>query len=332
MAFFSGVKGWETSTNEGPSTYTLFAAGYLMRYFVHFFVVALILVVFLICQPGNAFAEGFRVMQDQIGRTVKVPEQPRRIVALIPSLTEIVFDLGRGDLLVGATQYAKEPPAAAALPRIGSYLHLDIERIVALQPDLCLAVRDGNPEHLVRRIEKLGIPVFAFDSQDLPEIIDSVKLMGNLLHAGERAAEIILEMQLKIDVVQKRIQRIKTRPGVFFQIDAKPMVSAGQNTFIDRLITMAGGRNLAAGKTTYPRYSWEDILVMQPEVVIIASMAGGYTEEALEKAWTRWPQIPAVQSGRIHVVDANLFDRPVPRLADGLVALARIIHPEPDKP
>ncbi len=303
-----------------------------MYYRNHFLIVVLIFTVFFGGPPEKAFAEGFRVMKDQVGRTVKVPEQPRRIVALIPSLTEIVFDLGRGDLLVGATQYAKEPPEAANLPRVGSYLHLDIERIVALQPDLCLAVRDGNPEHLIKRIEKLGIPVFAFDSQDLPEIIESVKIMGNLLHSNDRATEIIRQMQLKIDIVEKRVQSIKVRPGVFFQIDANPIVSAGQNTFIDRLITMAGGRNFAAGSTTYPRYSWEDILVMQPEVVIIASMAGGYTKEQLKEAWTKWPQIPAVKTGRIHVVDADLFDRPVPRLADGLVALANLLHPEPDLP
>ena len=298
----------------------------------HFLIVVLIFTVFFLGQPGKPFAQGFRVMQDQIGRTVKVPEQPRRIIALIPSLAEIVFDLGRGDLLVGATQYATEPSEAAHLPRVGSYLHLDIERIVALQPDLCLAVRDGNPEHLIKRIEKLGIPVFAFDSQDLPEIIESVKLMGNLLNATDRAIEIIQLMQLKIDAVEKRVQKTKTRPGVFFQIDANPIVSAGQNTFIDRLITMSGGKNYAAGSTTYPRYSWEDILVMQPEVVIIASMAGGYTKEQLKEAWIKWPQIPAVKTGRVHVVDANLFDRPVPRLADGLVALTDLLHPEPGTP
>lgn len=303
-----------------------------MRAFIHSIAVGLILTVFLLTQPAKVLADNFRVLQDQTGRTVKVPEQPRRIVSLIPSLTEIVFDLGRGDLLVGATQYAKEPPEAADLPRVGSYLHLDIERIVALQPDLCLAVRDGNPEHLVNRIEKLGIPVYAFDSQDLPQIIESVKLMGNLLNANERAAQIIREMQEKIDAVKKRVQRRESRPSVFFQIDASPIVSAGHNTFIDRLITMAGGRNLAAGIATYPRYSWEDILVMQPEVVIIASMAGGYSNEQLKEAWTRWPQIPAVKSGHVYVVDANLFDRPVPRLADGLVALAGLIHPEQESP
>jgi len=281
---------------------------------------------------GRVYAGDMVTMRDQIGRAVTVPSSPRRIIALIPSLTEIVFELGRGDLLVGATQYANEPPEASDLPRVGSYLHLDVERIAALRPDLCLAVRDGNPEHLVDRIEKLGIPVFAFESQDLPDIIESITVMGRLLNAEERAAGIVGEMRLNIEKVQQRVRHLPDRPGVFFQIDANPMVSAGKNTFIDRLITMAGGRNLAGSATSYPRYSWEDILVMRPEVVIIASMAGGYSEDQLRAAWMKWHQIPAVQSGRVHVVDADLFDRPVPRIVDGLVALSRIIHPEPAAP
>lgn len=289
---------------------------------------ALCCCLFLFGIADTLLAAETRVLQDQIGRTVTVPVNPQRIVALIPSLTEIVFELGRGNLMVGATQYAKEPSQAADLPRVGSYLHLDIERIVALQPDLCLAVKDGNPEHLVNRIEKLGIPVFAFDSQKFGDIEKSIKVMGDLLHAEKRAKEIISSMQEKVDKVNQRTQKKQSRPGVFFQIDANPIVSAGKDTFIDQLITMAGGTNLAAGRGTYPRYSWEDILVLQPEVVIIASMAGGYTKEQLKEAWTRWPQIPAVKTGRVHVVDANLFDRPVPRLADGLVALAELIHPD----
>lgn len=273
-------------------------------------------------------AEETRLLEDQVGRTVRVPAQPRRIISLIPSLTEIVFDLGRGGLLVGATMYADEPPAAAALPRVGSYLHLDIERIVALGPDLCLAVRDGNPEHMIRRIEDMGIPVFALDPRTLPEIIESVMLLGDLLHAPERAAEIAREMEGKMGDVERKVKAAAKRPAVFFQIDAAPMVSAGSGTFIDTLITAAGGRNLAAGSAGYPRYSWEDILTMRPEVVIIASMAGGYTEEELRGEWLRWPEIPAVRDNRVHVVDAALFDRPVPRLADGLVRLARLLHPE----
>jgi iron complex transport system substrate-binding protein len=276
---------------------------------------------------GTAWA-GTRLLQDQAGRSVTVPEHPRRVIALIPSLTEIVFALGQGDLLVGATQFAKEPPAAATLPRVGSYLHLDIERIVALRPDLCLAARDGNPEHMIRRIEQLGIPVFALDPRTLPEISDSVILLGELLDARQQAAAITRDMAAKMTAVAARVQSVEKRPGVFFQIDASPLVSAGRGTFIDGLITGAGGKNLAGERGSYPRFSWEEILALQPEVVIIASMAGGYSEEQLQAQWAKWPDIPAVKNGRVHVVDASLFDRPVPRLADGLVELARLLHPE----
>lgn len=288
----------------------------------------LMLISFGLCHADYGKAGEMRLVEDQIGREVLVPVQPRRVVALIPSLTEIVFDLGKGDTLVGVTQYAKEPPAAAQLPRVGSYLHLDVERIVALQPDLCLAVRDGNPQHLVERVAKLNIPVYVLDPRTLPEIIESVHLLGDLLGAKDRALEISQKMERKIAGVDRKVSRVGDRPGVFFQIDAAPMVSAGSGTFIDRLIERAGGRNLAAGPTSYPRYSWEDILVMQPEVVIIASMAGGYTEEQLKDEWRKWPYIPAVRHNRVFVVDASLFDRPVPRLADGLVTLANLFHPE----
>ncbi|HBI15078.1 MAG TPA: cobalamin-binding protein [Desulfobulbaceae bacterium] len=270
---------------------------------------------------------GSRMLQDQAGRSVTVPERPQRVIALIPSLTEIVFALGRGDLLVGATQFAKEPLAAAKLPRVGSYLHLDIERIVALRPDLCLAARDGNPEHMIRRIEQLGIPVFALDPRTLQEISDSVTLLGDLLDAREQAAAITVDMAAKMAAVASGVRSAGERPGVFFQIDASPLVSAGPGTFIDGLITEAGGRNLAGERDSYPRFSWEEVLALQPEVVIIASMAGGYSEEQLKAQWFRWPDIPAVKNGRVHVVDASLFDRPVPRLADGLVELARLLHP-----
>lgn len=277
---------------------------------------------------GRAETGATRLLQDQIGRNVTVPQRPQRVIALIPSLTEIVFALGRGDLLVGATQFADQPPAASLLPRVGSYFHLDIERIVALHPDLCLAARDGNPEHQVRRIEELGIPVFAFDPRTLPEISASVTLLGELLDARAAAAAITGEMAAKMALAAGRVQNVAARPGVFFQIDASPLVSAGQGTFIDHLLTAAGGRNLAGDRTGYPRYSWEEILALAPEVVIIASMAGGYPEAQLKGQWSRWPDIPAVKNGRVHVLDASLFDRPVPRLADGLVELVRLLHPE----
>lgn len=265
---------------------------------------------------------------DQVGRSVTVPEQPKRVVSLMPSVTEIVYDLGAGAKLVGATMYANTPPAASKLPRVGSYRQLDVEKIIRLQPDLCLAVRDGNPKHIVDRLVEVGIPVFVVDPRTLDEIRESIILLGTILKVESQAKLMANNMDRRLSAIDQAVRQAKTAPQVFFQIDAAPIISAGSNTFIDKLITRAGGINLASGSKPYPRYSWEDILEMQPELVIIASMAGGHTTEELKAGWQKWPYIPAVKNNKLYVVDADLFDRPTPRLIDGLERLLEIMHPE----
>lgn len=275
---------------------------------------------------GNASA---REVVDQIDRRVTVPDTIERIVSLAPSLTEIVYSLEKESLLKGATQYSDTPEEAKHLPRVGSYVRIDIEKVVALQPDLCLAIKDGNPLHTVSRIESLGIPVYVVNPQNLADIMEMITGLGDLLHAEEKAAVITDNMQQRVDLVVQKLQGVTVKPKVFFQIDAEPIVSAGKGTFIHELITMAGGINLAAdAATAYPKFSWEDVLHFRPDVAIIATMAGGYSEEALKSGWSRWPQLPAVKNNNVHVVDAGLVDRPTPRLVDGLETFAAIIHPE----
>lgn len=264
------------------------------------------------------------VFVDQVGRQVDIAARPERIVSLMPSLTEMVFALDAGDRLQGVTLFSDEPPAAAKLPKVGSYVHPDLEKIVSLKPDLCLAVRDGNPKHIVDKITALGIPVYTIDPRSLDEIMEAVQMLGKVLDAPEKAAAIVADMRGTIEKAEERVARASRKPRVFFQIDASPIISAGSNTFIDQLITRAGGINLATGPTAYPRYSWEEVLRMQPDIVIIASMAGGYSEEELKAEWRKWPELPAVRDNRLHVVSADLFDRPTPRLVHGLELLADI--------
>ncbi|MBU4263392.1 MAG: cobalamin-binding protein [Proteobacteria bacterium] len=265
---------------------------------------------------------------DQTGRTVEVPDDPKRIISLMPSLTEMAFELGQGERIIAVTQYSNDPPAVLKLPKVGSYVHLDIERIVALKPDLCLSYWDGNPQFIVDKLEALGIPVYTFDPRSLEGIMDSFTRLGGIVHAEAQAAEQVATMQEQLQEVEARVARFGKRPRVFFQIDASPLVSAGTNTFMHKLITRAGGINLAAGNTPYPRYSWEDVLLMQPEVVIVTSMAGGYSEEQLKAAWLKWPQIPAVRNKRIYVVVADQFDRPTTSLFNSLGKLVEILHPQ----
>ena len=271
---------------------------------------------------------------DQVGRTLVVPENPVRIIALAPSITEIIFDLAQERRLVGVTQYSTHPSEAESLPTVGSYVRLDIEKIVALKPDLCLAIKDGNPKHIIDKIVSLGIPVYVIDPRNLLQIMDTITRLGSLLHAEQTAAELVSDMEKRIRKVQEQVKKGRHKPRVFFQIDAEPLFSAGTNTFIHELIELAGGINTAAGENPYPRYSWEDILLLQPEIVVISSMAGGLSPEYLIRSWKQWNQLSAVNNDQVFVVDAELFDRPTPRLVEGLETIAAIIHPElfKDKP
>jgi len=264
---------------------------------------------------------------DQVGRTLVVPENPTRVIALAPSITEIIYDLGQEKRLVGVTQYSTYPSEAELLPRVGSYVRLDIEKIVALKPDLCLATKDGNPKHIVDKIVSLGIPVYVINPQNIQQIMDTITRLGSLLHAEQTAAALVSDMEKRIRQVQARVKHRPDRPRVFFQIDAEPLFSAGTNTFIHELIELAGGINTTAGEVSYPRYSWEDIIVLQPEIVLISSMAGGLAPEYLLNSWKKWELLSAVKNDQIFVVDAELFDRPTPRLVDGLEVIAAIIHP-----
>lgn len=286
------------------------------------------LLLTLICSLWSAAANAVEFV-DQAGRTVSVPQEIKRVISLAPSITETVYAVGRENLLVGATQFSNSPEAAAKLPRVGSYVRLDLEKILALKPDLCLAIKDGNPLSAVQKIESFGIPVYVIDPRNLEDIIDVVVRFGDLLRAEKRAGERVRDMRSRLAAITKKIAGIDRRPTVFFQIDAAPIISAGSGTFIDELITLAGGRNLAAeSESAYPRFGWEDILRLAPEVAMVASMAGGHSVADLKASWAQWPQIPAVRDHRVHVVDANLVDRPTPHLLDGLERFAALIHPE----
>jgi iron complex transport system substrate-binding protein len=265
---------------------------------------------------------------DQVGRKVVVPDDPQRVISLAPSITEIIYELGEEKRLQGVTKYSDYPAQAKSLPKVGTYVHLDLERIVALKPDLCISTKDGNPKHVIEKISRLGIPVYAINPRSLEQTMDTITQIGSLLNAQEAAARLVSGMQQRITRVQSLVAQVNNRPRVFFQIDAEPLVSAGNNTFIHELIELAGGINTAAGNDPYPRYSWEDILVLQPDIVIISSMAGGLDSEDLLGIWKKWSQLKAVLNEQVFVVDAGMFDRTTPRLVAGLETIAEIIHPE----
>jgi iron complex transport system substrate-binding protein len=287
------------------------------------------IVVLLILGIGCLITDGFaRNVTDPLGRVLTVPESPLRVVALAPSVTEIVYALGQERRLTGVTEYSDFPPEAKTLYTVGSYVKLDIERIVARNPDLCIAIKDGNPKDVVERLMELHIPVYVVDPRSLESVLSAITQIGTLLEAQDRARALTDALQARISRVSDIVTRADRRPRVFIQIGLTPIVSVGTHTFIHELIERAGGINLARGEAPYPRFSREQVLALAPDVIIITSMEKSSNFEQARADWLRWPGLPAARNQRIFIEDANLFNRPSPRLVEGLEHLARLIHPD----
>ena len=251
-----------------------------------------------------------------------------RIVSLAPGVTEIIFALGRGDRLVGVTTECDYPEEVRSLPKVGSFMRSDPELVATLKPDLCITMGDGRPGGNSEYLAGLGIPVHIVRQGGLYSISGMILELGKLLDAEERAEDLAAAMRSRIETVKARVAETTNRPRVFMQIGVSPIVSAGTETFIHELITAAGGVNVAEGPTLYPRFSREQVLNFGPDIVIITSMARGEMFQHVKEEWMQWKNLPAARNGHIFIVDSNLFDRPTPRLADGLEMLSRIIHPE----
>ncbi len=272
-----------------------------------------------------------RKIVDQTGRVVILPRNPKRVISLAPSITEIIYDLDRENCLKGVTKYSNFPVQAKKLPRIGSYVELDLEKIVRLKPDICIAIKDGNPIQTIQRLWNLGISVYAINPVNLNSVMDTVMGIGDILNAQAKAKAIVDNMKNRIKKIKSIIASAATKPKVFFQIGIAPIVSAGTNTFLNELIRLSGGINLGAGPNPYPRFSMEQIIRLNPDIILISSMARSKNDaifKEMKQKWETWHMINAVKNKKIFIVDSNIFDRPTPRLINGLELLAHIIHPE----
>jgi len=191
------------------------------------------------------------------GRHRPARRPSRRVVSLAPSLTEIVFLLGRGGSLVGVTRFCNVPAAASGLPKIGGVSDPDVERIVALLPDLVLCTTDGNPRDKVRALEEMGIPCFAVAPQDLDAVFTAIERLGVLLGAADRGRAEAGALRRRARLASPS-SRDAEKPAVLFVVSTAPIIAAGEGTFMDELVRLAGGRNAAARFSgRYPRLSLE---------------------------------------------------------------------------
>jgi len=266
-------------------------------------------------------------LEDDLGRKVVIEKEPKRIISLAPSNTEILFALELDDRIMGVTTYCDYPEKAKAKDKIGGFKDVNIEKVVSLKPDLVLAT-GGVQEPIVKELERLKVTVFALDPKNLDDIITGIREVGRLTGKTEAAQRVVKKMQSVIEDVRKKVTGLKgERPKVFYEVWNEPLMTAGPGTFMNDLIRLAGGENIAAdAKTQYPQYSLEMLIERDPDVIIASKGSMGDPGKIREREG--WENISAVKNGRVHVIDENLVVRPGPRIVQGLREVAKAIHPE----
>lgn len=281
------------------------------------------LVVFSFLQAADA-----KLHIDDMERRVDIPSHPKRIVSLAPSITETLFALDLDREIVGVTTLSDYPEAARSKPRVGTFVNISLERVVSLNPDLVIGTADGNRKETVAQLERLGIPVYVVNPKSCEGIFHAIIDIGEITGKKQRAEEVVTELRKRIDHIALSLEGL-SRPRVFLQIGVRPIVSVGGGTIHNELIHRSGGVNIYGDVTvSYPRCGIEDIVARKPDVIIVSSMKEGGDFPGIRDGWKRWGPIPAVRTGRIHIINSDLIDHASPRIVDGLERMAEIIHPD----
>ncbi len=270
-----------------------------------------------------------RTFTDEIGRRVQIPREVDRVVSLAPNLTEIVFALGNGNHLAGDTDFCDYPAEAAQKPHVGGPVNPNLEEIVALMPDLVLATKSINRRETVNALDHIGLPVYvANDPRSVEEMIASVEHLGSALGLENSAAALAGDLRGRLAEIDRRLSGAAPR-RVLFVVWTDPLISVGSGTFIADAMRRAGGRSVVETKTEWPHVSLEEIVRLQPEVLVFASAHAGDTQRDIDSLRVRpgWKSLDAVRHGNI-VVISDAINRPAPRMVEAIERLARALHPE----
>lgn len=274
------------------------------------------------CQPQS--------FTDDAGRQVDIEKAPQRIIAFGPSITEILFELGLGDRIVGVSDFCDYPQEALAKPKVGNSFSPSIEKVVELDPDLVMTVEH---EQFNSELEGLGITYVVLDPENVMSILDTIRIAGEVTGKAREGNSLVSDMEQVIVDITNRVKSV-ARPTVFFMVDGTdPNIpwTVGGGSFIHDVITIAGGENIASRVADdYTQLSIEEIVNADPDIIIIQTMMGGVPTVAAEvlEQHPIWQQLSAVREGSIYLINGDLVSRPGPRITQGLEEMAKILHPE----
>ncbi|MDR6374531.1 cobalamin-binding protein [Paraburkholderia caledonica] len=256
---------------------------------------------------------------DDTGAVLTLPAPAQRVVSLAPHVTELLYAAGGGAKIVGAVSYSDYPPQAQQLPRVGDNKSLDLERIVALKPDLIVVWRHGNAQRQLDRLRELHIPLFFSEPHHLDDVAVSLTKLGELLGTSPTADA--AAAAYRRDIARLRAQ-YADRPAVsvFYQVWDQPLMTLNGEHMVSDVIELCGGRNVFAKlQPLVPTVSTEAVLAANPQAIVTAAPGATKPDTTLPQlgAWRAWPRLSAVANNNLFSIDGDLINRPAPRIALG---------------
>ncbi|MEW5843182.1 MAG: cobalamin-binding protein [Bacteroidota bacterium] len=265
-------------------------------------------------------------IKDDLGEKIILDYVPKRIISLAPNLTEMIYDLGLGNELVGDTRYCDYPSAAQNVEKVGDMLTFNFEKIVTLKPDIVFITVEGNTKETYDKFRELGIKIFVSNPRNFTGIKKTYLDLGKIFGIEEKAKRKVAgwdSLITKLSVESKNYPEA----SAMFLIDTKPVMLAGKNTFINEYLEICGLKNIAADSPlNYPMFSREEILRRNPDYIIYPT---GSNEDfsSIIKIYPEWKNLKAVKNHHVLFVDRNLFTRPGPRFVQAAGILFNLLHP-----
>lgn len=272
------------------------------------------------------------VMSDSTGAQVKLVTAPQRIVTLSPALGELAAEILGEDLsrIVGVSDRTDYPPALQDKPSVGSFAAFNLEKIIALKPDLILATMDGNPRDRVLQLRELGFPVVVVSGSSFAQIQEGFLLVGQALGKKEDGKRLSQSFEKALKKIHLKANQRKIKPRVVLQIGADPLVVAGSKSFLNEALMQVGAQNIYSDlKNAYPRPAFEDLVHRNPDLILILSMDQDLSISRREVVkWNQFKNLNAVKNRKIRVLQGDTLLRPSMRLLEGLALLEKTLFTE----
>ncbi|UII57882.1 ABC transporter substrate-binding protein [Cytobacillus spongiae] len=265
---------------------------------------------------------------DDLGNEVTFDEVPETVISLQPSNTEILFELGVGEKIIGVTDYDHYPEEASKIERVSDSVNINAEKILSLKPDVVIAYTVGEQEAL-KPITDAGIPVFVIQSaSSFEDVYGDIEQLADVMGVAEVGEEVVEEIQANMKEVEEKLSGVTTKMPLYLEISPSPDIyTTGMKTFQQEIVDRAGVENVFGDQEGWIKVAEEEVISRNPELIVTTV---NYVENAVAeiKGRSGWDQIKAIQNDQVFLLDADVLSRPGPRIDDAVELLAKTAYPE----